>query len=392
MNGHLRILREDEVPAAARSAALAFASDVEGCARWLRDAGLDACARAFVLDGQPAGYLLRLPMGQFVHGQRVPMVGVAGVSVPPERRGGGVARAMMERFVVTARQEGFALSTLFPSTQPLYRAVGYEHSATRFEHALHRGDLAGLRGAGSGLDIRPVTAEDPAVRALHRRFAAGVHGALDREEYVWARVSRRHRTSFDGFGLFRGEALEGYVFVAQTSEGEQITLRVQDFAYGSRDGAEGILAFLDRFTSVVSVVRMYGGPTLPMLSLLEQQWHHARRAELAMTRVLDVRRALETRGYPAALEVTLGLRVRDALVPENDGAFTLRVLDGRGTVTPGADPPGLSLDVRWLAPMYMGLHRASTLAGLGVVEGDPASLARADALFSAEPPAVADYF
>ena len=93
-----------------------------------------------------------------------------------------MARAMMERFVVTARQEGFALSTLYPSTQPLYRAVGYEQSAGRFEHTLDRGDHAGLRGAGAGagLDIRPVSGAEPAVRALNQSFARGGAGAPDR--------------------------------------------------------------------------------------------------------------------------------------------------------------------------------------------------------------------
>lgn len=49
----------------------------------------------YACDGAPAASLVRVPVGQRFGGRSVPMLGIAGVAVPPERRGGGLARRLM---------------------------------------------------------------------------------------------------------------------------------------------------------------------------------------------------------------------------------------------------------------------------------------------------------
>jgi predicted acetyltransferase len=333
-------------------------------------------------------------MGQYVGGVSLPMLGVAGVSVPPELRGRGYARDMMERLVRDMFAEGWVLSTLFPSTQPLYRAVGYEHSVGLFEHEVRRGELAGLRSKGPDFTVRTVTVDDERVRAMYARFASRTHGSIDRGPYVWGRIAKHRQTLFEGLGAFRpDDTLAAYAFVTQQQSDDAMVLRVRDFAHDDGDGARAVLTLFDRFTTVASRAVLYGGPTLPLLTLLDQQRYATRREELAMTRIVNVQRALAERRYPVSVRAELALRVRDPLVPENDRAFLLSVSDGVAVVRPAPDATdAIELDVRWLAPLYMGMHSATTLAALGALRASPAALAVADGVFCAPYPSLSDYF
>src|SRR4051812_31444593 len=94
---------------------------------WLAGAGFENVR--VVRDRKRAlGCLLLIPMGQFFGGRSLPMVGIAGVGVGLSDRGRGVARFLMAEALREIAARGFALSTLYPATQTLYRAVGYERA------------------------------------------------------------------------------------------------------------------------------------------------------------------------------------------------------------------------------------------------------------------------
>ena len=110
-----------------------------------------------------------------------------------------------------------------------------------------------------------------------------------------------------------------------------------------------------------------------------------------MLRIIDVRRALGERGYAPTHESELHLRVRDDLLPANDGAFVLRVSGGKGEVESGGDGR-LQIDVRGLAPLYSGYASAHELISTGYIEGAEADLGLADAVFAGPAPWMADFF
>ncbi|VAX40546.1 hypothetical protein MNBD_PLANCTO03-1680, partial [hydrothermal vent metagenome] len=86
---------DDDVSWAARASALAFAAEEAGCREWLAMAGHENL-RLLREDGGIAASLIVLPMGQYFGGRSVAMEGIAGVAVPPEGRGHGAARRLME--------------------------------------------------------------------------------------------------------------------------------------------------------------------------------------------------------------------------------------------------------------------------------------------------------
>lgn len=398
----LRPIVEDELTEAARSASLAFAVSLEDCERWLRTAGLEQ-SHGYEADGKLRAFLLRVPMAQYVLGASLPMMGVAGVTVPPDQRGKGYSRAMMREALAAWRDEGFVLSTLYPSTQTLYRSVGYEQCGSMFEHVVPRAEIVGRRpkaGARSefgAFDVRTVSVDTPEVRALYRSFAKQFNGYLDRGQYIWNRIASHRGTKFDGLGCFRSDgSLAAYAFFAQVREGDndEVSLKVRDFAYDGEEGARAVLALCDRFTTISHEAKFLGGPALPILSLLDQQKFDTRRIEYTMVRVLHVERALSERPYPAGVRAKITLEIDDDVIEANRGAWTLEVDDGVAKVTKGAlgSSTALRAHVRTLAPLFMGWSSASALAHIGSLAGDTRSIALADSVFAAQAPAMPDFF
>ena len=110
--------------------------------------------------------------------------------------------------------------------------------------------------------------------------------------------------------------------------------------------------------------------------------------ETHLVRVLDPSAALTARGFAEHLDETLTLEVtEDPQWSDNVGVHRVRVSGGRAEVSrspgrgPGASRRRLSTDIVGLAALYSGFLPVRTLARLGWVEGDEASLAAAGRLF-----------
>ena len=110
-----------------------------------------------------------------------------------------------------------------------------------------------------------------------------------------------------------------------------------------------------------------------------------------MLRIVDLRAALEKRGWPATATGEVHLDVRDPILRENARRWVLEVDRGRATVRDGGSG-GIAMDVRGLAALYSGFLSAEELRVAGLCDGDDAELARASALFAGPAPWTSDFF
>ena len=422
---HYGPVTEADFPALSRIIHFAFSGTTEYATKWLHFAGVNelrmVCDTA---DAEARASLVRVPMGQWFGGRSVPMLGVAGVGTAPEARGRGIARRMMEAFVREAAAEGWALAGLYASTQALYRQSGFEQGGFCFEIRIPVKELAGIaRPPGDELLALRQIAEWPkpehrwivpeAVREVYRGFAKGYDGMLDRGAYTWSRVQHLREDHFDGFGVYApasgsggAETLEGYVYFTQVrgpASGKH-DIQLSDFAYSTPRAARRLARLLaDMATMGEHVIIRQAGPIHPLLTLLPLQAYRVDRREYWMTRITHLPKAVEARGWPAGLRASLGLDVTDALVDANAGSWTLSVADGRGTLerraAGGAAGPAAAVraptircDIRGLVPLYTGLYSARQAAGIGLIEGDEAAVAAANALFPGGSPWMSDFF
>lgn len=392
-----------DLPAAARMIHLAFAGPLDGAESWIRAAGVEHMRVVRTAPGAtPIACLMRIPMGQYLGGRSIRMLGIAGVAVAPEARGEGLAAQMMAAGVAEAARDGFPISTLYPSTIGLYRQSGYELAGHRFVTTIDIGRIDAPRGGGH---LRPLTDQDgDAMKACYTQFAAGADGALDRGDYCWSRVRELRGTRYHAFGLDDGRGgLAAYILLSQERDPKSgfHSIAVSDCAFVNGDAGRRLLRFIADFATMGEHAVLYGGPMHPLVALMSSRHYRVEKKDYWMTRVLDVKAAFEARGYPRSARCEWVLNVRDSVIAGNTGRWRVRIADGRAEVAPaGATTSGsagalpeLACDARALAPLLTGLHSIRQLATLGWLEPiTPDAIDLIDGVIPAATPWMTDMF
>ncbi len=378
----------------ARLVSLAFGGEMQGCRDWIKNAGAEnlRVMRDRRDDCPPIpSCMLRIPMAAFFGGRSVPLLGIAGVAVGPESRGRGIGLTMMREAMLEAAREGWALSGLYASTQALYRQVGFEQAGDRCEVSLRLPNL-GLRDRRAA--ITPLTDGDAeSVKACYNAFARRFDGPLDRGEYIWNRIRAWRDKVYQGFATrnARGE-IDGYLYLTQNRKDTgKFDIALSDFAATNADAFGRLLGFLADFAMMADVVTFHGGPHHPALLLLPQQSFTIRHHEFWMLRVLNVKRAFESRGWPAGVTGVAEIQIRDDLVEENSGKFVIRVSDGAAVVERGGTGQ-ITMDIRALAPLFTGLQDLHGLQLAGMIEGSPDAIASGSAVFRRGSPWTGDFY
>lgn len=381
----IRTLRPEDVDTVVRMHRLAFAVDADPTS-WYDAAGRD---HVWVLDEEgPRAVLIDVPMGRFLGGGRLEDHGVAGVAVAPEDRGRGFASRLMVEWLRGARERGAVLSSLFASTGRLYAGVGFGKAVwwVDYEASIHA-----FRGGTREPAVRRITPADrEAIAADWTRWAAPIHGALDRGPYVWDRCFRVRSGGdpVDGWVVDGPDGVEGWLTARvvrdAASPGDQI-LEIRDVQAWSERAARRLVGLVGSFGTLVRTVRWHGRLADPLVAVLpEHRFHTPGPREPGWIRVLDVAAALAQRGYARGLTARLTLTVDDPVFDDNTGRVTLTVGGGEGTVARGGEG-GLALGVGALATLLTGYATATDLARTGRVRGTPEDLAVADAVFAGTP-------
>ncbi len=387
-----------------RMISLAFGGTPEGSREWLTKAGVEHL-RVVRDDARTVAALLRIPMGAFFGGRSVPLLGVAGVAVSPEERGRGQAAFMMKRFVESASEEGWALAGLYASTHRLYRKFGYEQAGHRFGYTvpLVRIDAEGaMNGGGGDGSLRVVAldeSDDPEIRACYNAFASMYEGMLDRGPYIWARVRKMREETYRGFGVRDGAGtLRGYLYLCQQrpSPFGRFNVALTDFVFNDEAAGRRLWGFLHDFSMMGEDLTFAGGPTHPALQLLQQQRHKVELKDDWLIRVVDVKRAIESRGYSPAIDATLNIEVADDVVSGNVGTWRVRIAEGRAIAERGkpqlSGGGSLRVSARGLATIYSGFNTARQARLLGLADGDELGLAMADSVFARSTPWMSDMY
>jgi predicted acetyltransferase len=365
----------------------AFGFPAPDAKRWLERGGLQH-ARVARRGGRVLGGLVEIPMGQFYGGRSVSNLGVAGVAVAPEARGGRVALDLVLSSLRAARSAGMAVSTLYPASHTLYRAAGYELAGSRFRWTLAARKLPRER---TSLVVSPVEPEDlHEVEALYRRSSSRRPGYLDRGDYVWRRVREAKTGEVRGYVVRGDDGVEGYVYFGQRGPEDHRELVITDLVAVTPPALRRLFRLIADHQSTLAAAVMHGGPTDPLLFALPEAAGEVVLSEAWMLRVVHAERALTDRGYPA-LDAGVDFELADEHLPENAGRFRLEVNAGHASVTRGGSG-AVRLSERGLAALYTGFQSATELARAGLLAADDASLTTLHDLFSGPTPAMVDYF
>lgn len=330
-------------------------------------------------NGNMLGGLRGEIVGQFFGGKSVPCAVVSAVQILPEGRGKGYGNLLMTGAMSKWREKGSAISILYPTNVGFYRSLGYEFGGSHTQYRLPI--LAVPRSSGAG-QVEPFEDADlPAVKDCYTRFAEQACGLLDRSDRWW-----RSRVPSNGEGaeeaayrycVRKGSKIEGYVIYSQQAEHSSFeysySLVCHDLVWHNPDAANSLLAFAGRHVVVGVNLLWIGAPGDPLTQFVHLQQPEVTHLFWWMARLLDVPRALASRGYPASLDVSIALNVKDDTLPENSGAIRMDVKHGSATVTKITRAKA-SVDVGALASIYTGwlpakeAIRANRLQGASLEE------------------------
>lgn len=391
MSGTLRPYAPEHAEAVILAESYSFGVAAETVPKWLERAGHEN-VRSFFSGDRLVGALLVVPMGIFFGGRSVKNLGIAGVAIGPFDRGRGHAYEMMAEAMREGRRAGYAVSTLYPATISLYRKAGFELAGGHYEITL---DLRRLNIRANDGELVPITRADlPELTRLQRAQAMENDGNLDRGPYIWERVFAPRLEPATGVGVRFGGQLEGYLVLKSkpSSDPPFHDLHLTDLLASTPRAAQRILSFLCEHRSLGLTAHWTGGQYDPLLSLLPEKIYTHQLYEQWMLRILDVRAALEARGYRNELPRSLELEIEDRVIPENTGTYRLESEGGQGRVTASTGGPKLRTTIRGLAALYSGYAPASALARLGVLEGEPAAIEAADRIFLGRTPWMQEMF
>ena len=344
--------------------------------------------------GQVVAGLAVVRASQWFGGNLVPSSAVVAVAVAPLHRGRGVGAFLMRSLVTELRAGGDALSALYPATLTLYRAAGYELAGVHLEHAIPSRAFDGAKG-DADVELRPMTdADQPMLDEVHRARVRHDNGPFERTAYLWkGALAARQRS--ERYVLLRSGCCVGYVATTHRKEprGQGYDVVVNDMVALDAGAAARIGSLLAGHRSMAPRVIVGGAAIDPLLfALPEHEGLTVEKRTDWMLRVVDVRAALEARGYPEHARAELHLEIQDSHVRENDGRWVLSVSGGRAEVRSGGTG-ALRMHLRALAPLYTGYLSAHDLARAGALAAnDDASLAAAASLFAGPTPWTPDKF
>jgi predicted N-acetyltransferase YhbS len=351
-------------------------------------------------------------MTQWWLGRPLRMAGVAGVKVAPEARGAGIGRSLMTAMLADMADRGFALSTLYPATTPLYRAMGYELAGDQYQVTVPTRSLRSLLPPdlapaapppGGPTPGRPPPGRLPlGLRRAGPADAAAISAVIDRV-HEQARscgpvnfdldMSRQMLDDEDVLCYLADDGALVYSWSGGPSE-----IEVYCAVASSAATTRALWSVIASHDSIAATVRAFVGPADPVRWLTRELDAKLAVKEPWMLRVIDAPAAIAGRGFPAGAQVTATVLLDDSLFPANTGHWQLRVSGGQGTLAPapgdpapGRTAPGyppagarpLRLGARGFAALYAGTPIATLrLAGLAA-GGDPATDAALGTAFGA---------
>jgi predicted acetyltransferase len=322
-----------------------------------------------------AGYRFR----QWFGGRDLMMSGVYAVATLPEHRGTGLGSEVVLRVLRDARDEGASVSALYPAVLRPYRSIGFELGGTFSEHRL------ALEAIPSDLgdDLPAVVELDldrdlEGLRACYREWARHGNGPLEPTDDGWwtRRILRPFGEAITRAVVVRGEdgTVEGFAsFRYADAEGGHLEvdfgLECQAFCAITERATRALLAYFRSFRGVGLWVQWCGPPEDAIAMLVPEQQITTPFRFRWMLRLLDVRTALATRGYPP-IDADVVVAVHDPAFPENAGPWRLIVRAGEAQVEPAPDARVAALPIGILSTLFTGFLTVPDAVRLGYLRRD----------------------
>ena len=328
-----------------------------------------------------------IDMGQWFGGKIVRTGAVTSVGVAPEGRGLGVASFLVKESLSEMYESGIPVSTLLPSSTRVYRSFGYERSGVKITY---ESKVQDMKVGKNKLDIIEITPSDrEETYLLYNQRAKLNNGNLDRGSVLWDLILESKGRKIFHYIVKNENEIVGYVNFQQARSANHI--RVRDMVALNSEAVKKLLNFFYDHRTVIDTISWNGPANDPIQLLMEEQKVEVADTRDWMLRIVDIKKALESRGYVKDIELSLTLNYEDSILPQNSGAWDINIYDGKCEVNK-SNLNGITLGPRGLAPLYTSYLNAYDIKNIGLLEGSDKDLSKASIIFSGPKPWFSDQF
>jgi len=332
-------------------------------------------------------------------GQSVPMIGIGGVGTLPEARKGGHVRAMFEKFLPEAYENGVIFSCLSPFSFDFYRKFGYELAYSRNEITIPTGEFSHLKLQGQFTQIFP-GGDTSALAEVHNAYIASLNHGVCRDYWPdnlgWRMVTQGDPYADGVFRyLWRDEAgrNRGHIQYEDRSENNEHIMYVRELAFTDRDALYGVLSIVSGLGAQFEKFRWHMPTFLDAADFIGEA--HDLEQTLNprdMTRVINVKAALEKMRRPEG-EGSWVISVHDEMIGANSGSCLVEYGTHETRVTPTQREADINCDIPTLSQLvtgYRSLENALRTRRRGLeVRGNLETLKR---VFTPRPQHLTEYF
>lgn len=353
---------------------------------------------------QIVGFAFHYAFRAWFGGRSVPTGGVASVAVAPERRGRGVASALMHHLHEAADRRGEAVTMLYAFRHGFYAKLGYAVGSSRKRLSFRPQAIPASWVELGRTRVRAIRSADaPRLTKAHLRFAERQTGWITRPKAFWEARLLRERLIFLVCEGQRGAgSVAGYV--AFTLEREhahaETVLDVDELVADDPETRRALLGALGAMKDQITEIVFEVGEDDPLdRVLLDPDGHRAGTAaiehplgEIAggpMVRIVDVVRAIEARGYCS--DGAFDVAMTDP-GPEESIAVRVKVDAGKASVGPARGGAVLQTTRAGLSAILYGGLRVADAVDLGLATAEGRTVDRVDAIVRTPPLTPVDEF
>ncbi len=318
----------------------------------------------------------------------IPTALISAVASPPEHRRKGYIRRMFEGMYHEQRELGVALTALHPFYFPFYRSFGYElaHDVAQYTVKIEQFKQwrkAAERGRFVPLDIEQLKGDNAGqaggdlekLNSIYTPWARRNLGSVARDRNWWLHKLGHKGQYAPGYIYHDPEGrAAGYIIYHLEDKGDwQREMAIHDMQGIDREAEEAIYGFIYNHDSQAQKASFWA----PIDAAFASQLPDPREAEVKvhagyMLRLLDVEGAFRQRTFVPEAEGEFSFSLTDEMLPVNDGAYHVRVRDGRANVECLANgsntDAGVQLDARSLAQLYGGYASPTRAAFVGQIK------------------------
>jgi predicted acetyltransferase len=345
--------------------------------------------RCSYVDDLAVATAAEFPFTQWFGGNGLACSGVWGVATEPERRGAGLASACLGTLMDDARQRGTLITALFPAVIEPYRRLGYELAGTYDEHRVALDALPAVDAHDlPTVELADVDRDQDAIMACYARWLARRNGTIEPNADFWrTRILERPWDEWHRAVVARDEGtMSGFaVFTRAPDPSGHLSfgfgLKCSMFVAEDNRALHALIAYASGYRGLGRWLGWSGPPNDPMTLLVGVQAVETAYQYRWMLRILDVRGALEGRGYPP-IDAEATFAIEDPRYEENTGVWHVQVSAGEPKVERRWSHDRRAISISTFSSMFTGYLRPDDAVRLGYLDGDDPAVGALDSMLS----------